>query len=166
MYLPQLTSGPSAVAFSPDGHTLVYSMQGSLWTQDIDSADANELTAGPGYDYQPDWAPDGKRIAFVRYRNDALELAAVDIASGEVTALTHNKAVNVEPRWSPDGTKLAWVSTAGTGHFHVFVGTTGSQSLSGEAVWPERRSTIARYYYSPFDHELSPTWSPAGVIHS
>jgi len=162
MYLPQLTSGPSAVAFSPDGHTLVYSMQGSLWTQDIDSADANELTAGPGYDYQPDWAPDGKRIAFVRYRNDALELAAVDIASGEVTALTHNKAVNVEPRWSPDGTKLAWVSTAGTGHFHVFVGTTGSQSLSGEAVWPERRSTIARYYYSPFDHELSPTWSPAG----
>ena len=31
MYLPQLTSGPSGVAFTPDGRSLVYSMQGSLW---------------------------------------------------------------------------------------------------------------------------------------
>jgi len=35
MYLPQLTSGPSSVAFSPDGKALVYSMQGSLWRQEI-----------------------------------------------------------------------------------------------------------------------------------
>jgi TolB protein len=162
MYLPQLTSGPSAVAFAPDGRTLVYSMQGSLWTQNIDSTDATELTAGPGYDFQPDWSPDGKRIAFVRYRNDALELAEVDVAQGEVKELTHNKAVNVEPRWSPDGQRIAWVSTAGSGHFHVFVGAPDAHGLTGGAVWPERRSTVVRYYYSPFDHELSPTWSPDG----
>src|SRR5580658_8149518 len=53
MYLPELTSGPSAVAFSPDGRTLVYSMQGSLWKQDIGSTEAEELVAGPGYDFQP-----------------------------------------------------------------------------------------------------------------
>lgn len=162
MYLPQLTSGPSAVAFSPDGRTLVYSMQGSLWRQDIDSTRATELTAGPGYDYQPDWSPDGRRIVFVRYRNDALELAELDVASGEVRELTKNKAVNVEPRWSPDGRKLAWVSTFGTGHFHVFVGALNATGLTGNAVWPERRSSVTRYYYSPFDHELSPTWSPDG----
>ena len=162
MYLPQLTSGPSAVAFSPDGRTLVYSMQGSLWTQNIDSTDAEELTVGPGYDFQPDWSPDGKRIAFVRYRDDALELAEVDVASGEVKELTRNRAVNVEPRWSPDGGRIAWVSTVGTGHFHIFVGAAGAQGLTGHAVWPERRSAVVRYYYSPFDHELSPTWSPDG----
>ena len=31
MYLPQLTTGPSAAAWSPDSRTLIYSMAGSLW---------------------------------------------------------------------------------------------------------------------------------------
>ena len=34
--------------------------------------------------------------------------------------------------------------------------------LTGGAVWPERRSQTPRYYYSAFDHELSPTWSRDG----
>ena len=37
MYLPQVTSGPSSVAWSPDGKSLVYSMAGSLWRQEIGS---------------------------------------------------------------------------------------------------------------------------------
>ena len=36
MFLPQLTSGPSSVEFSPDGQSVVYSMGGSLWLQEID----------------------------------------------------------------------------------------------------------------------------------
>ena len=49
MYLPQLTTGPSSVAWLPDSRTLVYSMAGSLWKQKLDSFDAEQLTAGPGY---------------------------------------------------------------------------------------------------------------------
>ena len=37
MYLPQLTSGPSAVAWAPDSREVVFSMAGSLWRQKIDS---------------------------------------------------------------------------------------------------------------------------------
>lgn len=162
MYLPQLTSGPSAVAFSPDGRTLVYSMQGSLWKQNVGTDTAEQLTDGPGYDFQPDWSGDGKRIAFVRYLNDAMEIYNFDPASGSVSPLTHNGGVNVEPRWSPDSQQVAWVSTAGTGHFHVFTGAPSPEGLRGAAVWPERKSNVPRYYYSAFDHELSPTWSPDG----
>src|SRR5262249_23225509 len=136
MYLPQLTSGPSAVAFSPDGHTLIYSMQGSLWKQGIDGHSAEQLTDGPGYDYQPDWSPDGKQVACVRYLSDRLEISALDVASASASPLTHNGAVNVEPRWSPDSRQLAWVSTAGTGHFHVFTGALGPGGISGKALWP------------------------------
>src|SRR3954467_15426825 len=67
MFLPQLTSGPSSAAFSPDGRSVVYSMAGSLWLQKIDEDVADELTVGPGYDYQPDWSRDGRFIVFVRH---------------------------------------------------------------------------------------------------
>jgi hypothetical protein len=162
MYLPQLTSGPSSVAFTPDGRSLIYSMQGSLWQQRVDSGTAVQLTAGPGYDYQPDVAPDGARVVFTRYLADALELQVLDLASGAVQQITRGGAVNCEPRWSPDGKRIAWVSTSGTGHFHVFVGKLNGSRLEGGAPWPERKSTTARYYYSAYDHELSPSWSPDG----
>ncbi|MFQ6005983.1 MAG: CehA/McbA family metallohydrolase [Woeseia sp.] len=162
MYLPQLTAGPSSLSWSPDGRTLVYSMQGSLWRQDVDSDVAEQLTAGPGYDYQPDWSPDGSKIAFVRYDNDAMELYLLKLATNEMTALTDEGAVNVEPRWSPDGSRLAYVSTRDTGRFHVFIGDLIEDTLVAGPLFEERKSEIPRYYYSAYDHELSPAWSPDG----
>lgn len=162
MYIPQLTMGPSALAWSPDGKALVYSMAGSLWRQDLAGGPALQLTAGPGYDYQPDWSPDGKTIVFARYHKDAIELWLLDLASNTERPLTSGGAVNLEPRFSPDGSKLAFVSTKATGRFRVFTAST-SGTFAPVQFSPERRSAIDRYYYSAVDHELSPTWSPDGT---
>ena len=162
MYLPQLTSGPSSLAWTPDGTALVYSMQGSLWRQALDSDTAVQLTRGPGYDFQPDVSPDGSKVVFAHYRADAIELNSLDLESGEITALTTGGDVNVEPRWSPDGARLAFVSTRRGGRFHVFVGEFVEGNLVASPVLEERQSAIARYYYSAFDHELSPVWAPDG----
>src|SRR5205809_6589212 len=112
MYVPQVTSGPSAAAWSPDGRELIYAMQGSLWRQRLGSGVAQQLTAGEGYDYQPDWSPDGRLVVFARYTHDAIELQLLDLAAKTVQPVTANGAVNVEPRWSPDGTRIAFVSSA------------------------------------------------------
>lgn len=163
MYLPQLTSGPSALGWSPDGKSLVYAMQGSLWVQQNGTSSARQLTAGPGYDHQPDWSPDGRSIVFARYLDDAVELHLLDIASGGVSRLTDGGAVNVEPRWSPDGSRIAWVSTLSNGRFRIHTGSIRDGKLTGKPIVAERRSAIPRYYYSEYDHELSPTWSPDGT---
>lgn len=163
MYLPQLTSGPSSVAFSPDGETLVYSMAGSLWKQRIGSDQADELTHGPGYDYQPDWSPDGRHIVFARHDNNAIELWQLDVSSGTQQQLTTGEAVNVEPRYSPDGKQLAYVSTAGSGHFNLFVASLEDGRLaSPRAVVAPHESAIERYYYSKHDHTINPSWTPDG----
>jgi TolB protein len=164
MYLPQLTTGPSSVAWLPDSRTLVYSMAGALWKQRLDSTAVQQLTAGPGYDYQPDCAPDGRWVVYSSYANDAIELWALNLETGQTRQLTTGGAVNLEPRFSPDGKRIAFVSTSYHKHFHIFVAQFNEGVLTDvKRLTGETRSNLPRYYYSEIDHEISPAWSPDGA---
>jgi Tol biopolymer transport system component len=163
LYLPQLTSGPSSLAWMPDGQSLVFSMAGSLWIQNLDSHEAEQLTDGDGYDYQPDVSADGKKIIFVRYTGNATELMLLDLTTKQTRALTDNKAVNLEPRWSPDGSKVVFVSTQDSKHFLLHVASINGNQLNDiRCLTPDHQSTVKRYYYSAFDHAINPTWSKEG----
>ena len=164
MYLPQVTSGPNAVAWSTDGKALAYAMQGTLWRQQVGSSAAVQLTDGPGYDFQPDWSPDGRYLVYTSYQNDALQLRVLDLSTGNSNALVSNGAVNLDPRWSPDGKTIAFVSTAYQGRWHVYLVAMDGAVATGQPtrITDDHDSGLPRYYYSRFDHYLSPTWSPDG----
>jgi Tol biopolymer transport system component len=162
MYLPQLTSGPSSLAWSPDSRELVYSMAGSLWRQTIGSGVAQQLTAA-SYDYQPDWSPDGRWVIYSSYRNDAVELWILELAGGAAKPLLANGAVNVEPRFSPDGKRIVFVSTLYGKRFHLFTADFDGGRLKGvERLSGAHKSQLPRYYYSPYDHEINPVWTRDG----
>lgn len=166
MYLPQLTSGPSSLAWSPDSTEMIYSMAGSLWRQKIGAGSgtgvAQQLTAS-SYDYQPDWSPDGRWVVYSSYRNDAVELWILDLASGAAKPLLANGAVNVEPRFSPDGKRIAFVSTLYNKRFHIFTADIDDGKLSDvQRLTGEHKSELPRYYYSPYDHEINPVWTRDG----
>ncbi len=163
MYLPQLTTGPSSAVWLPDSRSLVYSMAGSLWKQSLGLNDARQLTAGPGYDYQPDCSPDGKWVVYAKYDHDAIELWALSLETGQTKQLTSGGAVNVEPRFSPDGSRLAFVSTSYNGRFHIFAGNFHDAELRNvQRLTGETRTSKPRFYYSEYDHEISPVWSADG----
>ncbi|HEX6106853.1 MAG TPA: CehA/McbA family metallohydrolase [Gemmatimonadales bacterium] len=162
MLIPQVTSGPGAATWSPDGRELIYSMQGSLWRQRVGSTEARQLTAGPGYDAQPDWSPDGRRVVYASYRNDAVELRMLDLGSNTEEALVADGAVNIEPRWSPDGGRVAFTSSAYEGRWHVFTVEATPGGAAPVRVTEDRESGLPRYYYHRVDQFLSPTWSPDG----
>ena len=164
LYIPQLTTGPSAAAFLPAGDELIYSMEGSLWRQRIGTDEAVELTHPQGaYDYQPDVAPDGGSVVFSRYDGRAIELWRHDFANAKEQALTANAGVNLEPRLSPDGRQIVFVSTAGSGHFNLKIADIGAAGLTNERyIVAPRESRIDRYYYSTHDHAINPSWSPDG----
>ena len=139
-------------------------MAGSLWRQKLDSTVAEQLTDGPGYDYQPDCSSDGRWVVYVSYAKDAVELWALDLETRQTQQLTYGGAVNVEPRFSPDGKRVAFVSTSYNGHFHIFVGQfRDGELMDVRRLTGENRSDLPRYYYSEFDHEISPAWSPDGA---
>jgi len=164
MYLPQLTTGPGSVAWSPDSRALVYSMAGSLWKQQLDSPVAEQLTVGPGYDYQPDCSPDGRWVVYSSYAHDAIELWVLNLDTQQSRQLTSGGAVNVEARFSPDGKRIAFVSTSYRKHFHIFIAQFANGELTDiKRLTGETHSDLPRYYYSEFDHEISPAWSPDGA---
>jgi Tol biopolymer transport system component len=164
LYLPQLTSGPSSAAWSPDSTEVVYSMAGSLWRQRIDSKIAQQLTDGAGYDYQPDWAPDGKSVVYVSYQKDAMELWLLDVATGKSHQLTESGAVNLEPRFSPDGKRIIFVSTTYNKRFHIFRADVRESRLENVVrLTGETKSPLPRYYYSAYDTEINPVWTRDGA---
>ena len=164
LFLPQLTSGPASVSWSPDSSEVIYAMAGSLWRQRLGTDTAQQLTASAtAYDYQPDWSPDGRWVVYSAYDGNAVELRLLDLGSGESHALTSNGAVNVEPRFSPDGKRLLFVSTSFNRRFHVFAGDLQDGKLVNVTrLTGENRSPLRRYYYSAFDHEISPVWARDG----
>jgi TolB protein len=163
MYLPQLTSGPSSVTWAPDSTEVIYSMAGSLWRQRMGSKSAMQVTEGAGYDYQPDWSPDGKTVVYVSYQKDAMELWLLDVATGKTQQLTSEGAVNVEPRWSPDGKHIVFVSTSYNKRFHIFRADVRDRKLENLVrLTGETKSDLPRYYYSAYDMEISPVWTRDG----
>jgi Tol biopolymer transport system component len=163
LYLPQLTSGPSSAAWTPDGKSLVYSMAGSLWLQTVGSPEAQQLTDEIGYDYQPDVSPDGKRILFVRYSGESMDVMVLNLEEKKSYMLTDGKSVSLEPRWSPDGSQLAFVSTDESGHFLLHTATVnGNQLDNAKVLIADRKTEAKRYYYSAWDHSINPAWSRDG----
>lgn len=161
MYVPQVTSGPSALTWSPNGREIIYSMQGALWRQLVGATVATQLTSGGTYDFQPDWSSDGRSVVYTAYDGRSLALMLLDLPTGESRTLLADRAVNVEPRWSPDGSRIAFVSSEFNGRWHIFTARFANARLdSVTRITADRDSGLPRYYYSRWDQYLSPTWSP------
>ena len=65
-----------------------------------------QLTASEKNVTDPQWSPDGKRLAYIR--DNELRVIEAD-GSRDVTVTGHPAGVS-SPRWSPDGRRLAFVS--------------------------------------------------------
>src|SRR5438034_7796699 len=88
---------------SPDGKTIVFELLGDLYTMPIAGGTATRITSGPGFDSQPRWSPDGKRIVFLSDRSGAENIWLCDPDGSQSKALT--KGTNnlyTSPDWTPE----------------------------------------------------------------
>jgi Tol biopolymer transport system component len=68
------------------------------------------LTRNSCADDEPDWSPDGTRIAWSSDREGDFEVFVMDADGGNVERLTESGGLT--PRWSNDGTKIAFTKGA------------------------------------------------------
>lgn len=108
--IPAPTSSPMSPSWSPDGDWIAFSMWGSIWRVPASGGTAEELTFGPGYDYQPSYSPDGQKIVFVRDRGGQLDLWEYSTTERQ---LTDDEAVDLLPSYGPAGEIVFYSSRAG-----------------------------------------------------
>ena len=111
-------------AWSPDGRQIVCAEEGitrpearlnflsRLWVIDIISG--KQWTLGESDVMQPQWSPQGQRIAYWEMdMNGHRSISTIPSRGGPAVPVTHDEFVHWSPVWSPDGTKLYFASNRG-----------------------------------------------------
>ncbi len=153
------SEGAVDVAVSGDGHRLVYSqetMDLDIWRLDLRRRGSpgeaqTRLIASTKDDANPQFSPDGQRVAFASTRSGNFEIWVADGQAGHLLQLTSfgRDGYAGSPRWSPDGKAIAFDFSAGdTDNVDVYV-------MSASGGTPRRVTT------SPVI-DATPTWSRDG----
>ncbi|TMK47277.1 MAG: hypothetical protein E6G55_03780 [Actinobacteria bacterium] len=158
-------------SWSPDGARIAFSstrddqsIQGcepgadfrcptDIYTADADGGNVTRLTADPASEYQPQWSPDGSRIAFVQAFNGTA--TAIYVMETDGTGVRQVSSPvggsDFSPSWSPDGKQIVFAAIRNE-DWGIWVvnadGTDEHRIVGGVGAW----------------HAEDPVWSPDGTL--
>jgi len=108
-------------AISPDGKSIAFQVASTDWEdnrydQEIwlvrEGEEPFQLTRTPkGSSTSPQWAPDGRWIAFLADRGDKKQIHLIRPDGGEAQVITEVKEGINTFRWSPDGNRIAFTAS-------------------------------------------------------
>ena len=146
------------VDVSPDGRTIAFDLMGDIYVMPIAGGAPTRIAEGLGWDVQPRFSPDGKRIAFTSDRGggDNIWLMNVDGSDKRQVTKEDFRLLN-QPTWSPDGQFIAAKKHFTTGR-SLGTGEVWLYHVSGGAGVPLVKKPNERH-----QKELGePTYSPDG----
>jgi dipeptidyl aminopeptidase/acylaminoacyl peptidase len=111
----ELAEGDDPVV-SPAGDRVVFTKGRELWIVPTDASQpARRLLFARGESRDPQWSPDGSKLAFVSYRDDHGFIAIYTNDSTPLEYLAPTTNYDWMPKWSPDGTRIAFARRFGRG---------------------------------------------------
>ncbi len=118
--LPQSLGEGENPVFSPAADAIVFTRDRQLWRASLGASGTvtsppRRLTALRGTLSDPQFSPDGSRIAFVSSRGDHAFVGIYTNDSTPIVWLAPSADRDWSPRWSPDGTRVVFARRNGSG---------------------------------------------------
>jgi len=150
-------------AVSPDGTRVVFVRNGKIYIAYIDTTTkSTQLFYARGQNTSPVWSSDGKRLAFVSYRDDHSYIGIYDFEENSIKWMAPGVDRDREVVWSPEGRRVAFFRFPGTmveqprskellRSFEIWIADV--ETGKGRRVWtcPDSSGGFAQYYP---DHPL------------
>jgi TolB protein len=143
---------PLIAVWSPDGRQIAFvgnklrnrppgggprKDNSDIYVMNADGSGTRRLTHNVGYDGEPAWSPDGRKIAFQSKRGfrkgvsqGVGEIYVMNADGSGKRNLTRNPAQDGRPSWSPDGRRIAFVSNRDGRHEAHVMNADGSGQRS------------------------------------
>ncbi len=86
-----------------------------IFTMNRDGTSLEQLTENAALDFDPEWSPNGQRIAFQSDRNSFSDIFVMNADGSSQTNVTDNQSFDRSATFSPDGKKIAFDSNLEAG---------------------------------------------------
>ena len=140
-------TGERGVFESKIAFVQVEGKQKEIYLVDFDGSNPVRVTRDESIDLSPAWSPDGRRLAYVGYKENGPKIYVVDLMNGAQRLLSGYKGLNISPAWRPGTDQLAaTLSKDGSPDIYLL-------SSSGKVV---------QQLVKGWGINVSPTWSPDG----
>lgn len=94
---------------SPDGKKVAFNAAGFIYLKDLADGQAQRITSGSDFEFEPEFSPDGKYLLYVNWNDEARgSIMKLDLQTMTTVKLTTEKGYYYGPKFSSKGDKIVY----------------------------------------------------------